>query len=39
MTWLKYDKAIRPLVLIMTQVSGYVKTCIVKEGDKDKTIN
>ena len=27
------DKAIRPLVLIMPQTSGYVKTFKVKEGD------
>ena len=30
------DKAIRPLVLIMPKMSGYVKTFKVKEGDKDK---
>ena len=30
------DKAIRPLVLIMPRISGYVKTCKVKDGDKDK---
>ena len=30
------DKAIRPLVLIMPKMSGYVKTFEVKEGDKDK---
>ena len=27
------DKAIRPLVLIMPQTSGYVQTFKVKEGD------
>ena len=30
------DKAIRPLVLVMPKMSGYVKTFKVKEGDKDK---
>ena len=30
------DKAIRPLVLIMSKISGYVNTFKVKEGDKDK---
>ena len=29
-------KAMRPLVLIMSKMSGYVKTFKVKEGDKDK---
>ena len=29
----KFDKAIRPLVLIMPKISGCVKTFIVKEGD------
>ena len=33
------DKAIRPLVLIMPKVSGYVKTFKAKDGNKDKTIN
>ena len=32
----KFDKAIRPLVLIMPKLSGYVKTFKVKEGDKNK---
>ena len=32
----KLDKVIRPLVLIMPKISGYVKTFKVKEGDKDK---
>ena len=36
---IKFDKAIRPLVLIRPKVSGYVKTFKVKEGEKDKTIN
>ena len=31
-----WDKAIRPLVLIMLQMRGYVKTSKVKYGDKDK---
>ena len=30
------DKAIRPLVLTMPKMSGYVKTFKVKDGDKDK---
>ena len=30
------DKGIRPLVLIMSKMSEYVKTFKVKEGDKDK---
>ena len=30
------DKAVRPLVLIMPNLSGYVKTFKVKEGDKDE---
>ena len=33
------DKAIRPLVLIMPKVSGYVKTFKAKDENKDKTIN
>ena len=33
------DKAIRPLVLIMLKMSGYVKTFKVKVGGSDKTIN
>ena len=32
------DKAIRPLVLIMSMMTGYVKTFKVKDGDKDKNI-
>ena len=36
MIGIKFDKAIRPLVLIMPKMSGYVKTFKVKEGDKDK---
>ena len=31
-----FDKAIRPLVLIMPKMSWYVKTFKVKAGDKDK---
>ena len=35
MTGTKFDKAIRPLVLIMPKMSGYVKTFKVKEeGNK-----
>ena len=30
-----FDKAITPLVSIMPKMSAYVKTFIVKEGDKD----
>ena len=30
------DKVIRPLVLILPKMSGYVKTFKVKDGDKDK---
>ena len=30
---IKFDKAIRPLVLIMSKMSGYVKKFKVKEGD------
>ena len=33
---IKFDKAIRPLVLIMPKMSEYIKTFKVKEGDKDK---
>ena len=33
---IEFDKAIRPLVLIMPKISGYVKIFKVKEGDKDK---
>ena len=29
-------KAIRPLVLIIPKMSGYIKTFKVKDGDKDK---
>ena len=29
------DKTVRPLVLIMRKMSGYVKTFKVKDGDKD----
>ena len=31
---IKFDKAIRPLVLIMPKMSGYVKTFNGKEGNK-----
>ena len=37
MIGIKLDKAIRPLVLIMHMMSGYVKTFKFKEGDKDKS--
>ena len=30
------DKALRTLVLIMPEVSGYVNTFQVQDGDKDK---
>ena len=30
-------KAIRPLVLIMAKMSGYVETFKIKDGDKDKS--
>ena len=30
------DKVMRPLVLIMLKMSGYVETFKVKDGDKDK---
>ena len=33
---IRFDKAIRPLVLIMPKMSWYVKTFKVKAGDKDK---
>ena len=32
------DKAIRPMVLIMPKMSGYIKKFKVKERDKNKTI-
>ena len=34
---IKFDKAIRPLVLIMPKMSGYVKTFKVKERDKNES--
>ena len=37
MIGIKFDKAIRPLVLIMPKMNGYVKTFKVKDGDKDKS--
>ena len=36
---IKYDKAIRPLVLIMPTMSEYVTTFKFREGDKDKATN
>ena len=30
------DKTIRPLILIMPKMSGFIKKVKVKEGDKDK---
>ena len=39
MIGIKFDKAIRPLVLIMPKMSGYVKTFKIKEEIKIKTIN
>ena len=33
---IKFGKVVRPLVLIMPKMSGYVKTSKFKEGDKDK---
>ena len=36
----KFDKAIRPLVLVILKMTtGYVTTFKVKEGDKDKNNN
>ena len=34
---IKLDKPIRPLVLIIPKISGYIKTFKVKEVDKDKS--
>ena len=36
LTGIKFDKTIKPLVLIMPKMSGYVKTFKVKEGNKYK---
>ena len=36
MIGIKFGRSIRPLVLIMPKISGYVKTFKVKEGDKNK---
>ena len=36
---IKYDKAIRPLVLIMPTMSEYVTTFKFREGHKDKATN
>ena len=33
------DKTMRPLILIMFKMIGYVKRFKFKHGDKDKTIN
>ena len=33
------DKSIRPLVLVMPKMSGYVKIFKVEDGDKDKSNN
>ena len=33
------DKTVRPLILIMSKMIGYVKRFKFKNGDKDKTIN
>ena len=37
MIGIKFDEAIRSLVLIMPKMSEYVKMFKVKEGDKDKS--
>ena len=39
LTGIKFYKAIRPLVLIMPKLRGFVKTFKVKAGDKYKKIN
>ena len=39
MIGIKFDEAIRPLVLIIPKMSGYVKTFQIKDGDKDKNNN
>ena len=36
MIGIKFDKTIRPSVLIIPKVSGYVKAFKVKKGDNDK---
>ena len=33
------DKAVRPLVLILPKMEGYIKTFKVKDSNKDKAIN
>ena len=33
--WIKSDKNVRPLVLIMPKMSGYAKAFKVKQGYKD----
>ena len=37
MIGIKFYQGIRPLVLIMSKMSGYVKTFKVKEGNKNKS--
>ena len=39
MIGIKFDKAIRPLVLTMPKMSGYVKIIKVKDEDKYKNNN
>ena len=36
MIGIKFDRAIRPLVLTISKMNRYVKTFKVKDGDKDK---
>ena len=36
---IKFDKAVRPSVLLMSKMRGYVKRFKVKEGVKIKVIN
>ena len=36
MIGIKFDKAIRPFVLIMPEMSGYIKIFKVKDRDKHK---
>ena len=37
MIGIKFDKAIRPIILIMPKMSGYVKAFKVKAGDKNES--
>ena len=37
MIGIKFDKAMRSLVLTMPEMSGYVKTFKVKDGENDKS--